>query len=371
MHQPPLFAPSRVLSCLLIATLATAQGAIVSPVGTALVEGMTGALNSGNVFPFVSNVQRRYMQIHGDLGGNPLVITQLSFRINSDPTNYTSTRTQDLELYMGEGLSALEPKFAFDANYVTPRTLVIPRTQLTFGPTGQGSATGPNPFTGNMDLVLSTPFIYSGAHPLVWETVMYGVTGGGQFASLDVEQGFVTASTSSVTGTGCNATGNTAAMTHTFTCNDIAGTLLMNATVAAAPANSLCFLGIGFSNPVLTVPGLCSTVYTDAVLTQLIGFSDAGGAITTARSSQSTFVLPNTLVGVPLYTQVFGIDAASSAGIPFTGSNGRVVTVPASNTTRVNQVSRLFNSVGGNSATEALCLPQTVGFSLVTRISHL
>ena len=83
----------------LAASLA-AQGAIVSPVGSATVEG-----DSNNIFPFGQATARRYMQIHADLGTTPLVITKLTFRVNSPTTatTYSGTRTHDIEVWNGFG----------------------------------------------------------------------------------------------------------------------------------------------------------------------------------------------------------------------------------------------------------------------------
>ncbi len=363
MHMP------RLAAFALLATTVLGQGVIVSPVGTTNVEG-----SGSNAFPWTSTVVRRYMQLHGDLGTTPLLITMLSFRASAAASLATGTRIHDIELYLGEGRPALQPSMTFDNNYIGGKTLVIPRTLITFGPQGQLVTPGPNPFTGNMDLVLPAPFLYTAANPsLVWEVAYYGQTTGvsGTFGTADVEQGVVTTATSTITGTGCVATGQGAAMTHTFTVNDTAGTLVMNATVTAAPASTLCFLAFGFTNPNSTVPGLCANVYSDAIAVSSIGFSDAAGAITTTTPTATTFSLPNNFVGLPICTQVFAIDSARVDPIPFCASNGRQSIVPASNLTRVNEVSRLVNNAGGTTATESVWFGSTIGYGLVTQFSHL
>lgn len=357
---------SSLFAFVALASALAAQGAIVSPVGAATLEG-----SGSNGFPFSSTVVRRYMQIHSDLGTTPLVITRLGFRVTAGTTNYTGTRDHDLELYMGEGRDALNPSYTFDNNYNAPKTLVMPRGIVTFGPSGQAVTPGPNPFTGTMDLVLPQPFVYSGTASLIWEVGYYGNTSVGTSGTVDAEQGVVTSGTSAVTGTGCIASGQAAAMTHTFTASDIAGTLALNSTVTAGPASSLCFLAIGFSNPNLAVPGLCSNVYSDALITQLVGFTDAAGAITTSTPTATTFVLPNGLAGVSLFTQVFAIDAGSANPIQFAASNGRSITVPSSNTTRVNLATRLVNNAGGTTATEAVFFTSTVGYALPVQFTHL
>ncbi|HEX5052940.1 MAG TPA: hypothetical protein VFZ65_14285 [Planctomycetota bacterium] len=354
------------LSCLLLASAGLAQSTIVSPVGTATVDG-----SGSNSFPFNSNVPRRYMQLHGDIGGSAKLITQLSFRVSSSTANNLGTRIIDVDMYMGEGIDPLKPSYTFDNNYIGGKTLVLPQTQLTFGPQGQ-AITGVNPFTGNMDIVLANPFVYSGTNSLVWELTYNSQTTGatGTFVAEDAEQGVVTSATSSITGTGCVATGGTAAMTHTFPTVDIAGTLVMNATIAAAPANTLVLLGIGASNPNTPVAGLCGNLYTDLTILQYIGLTDASGALTTGTPTLSTISVPNTLTGVTLYTQAFALDFASTLPLPFTASNGRQVTVPTSDLTRVNNATRIFNNAGGTTATEGIFFTTTIGYSLVTQFTY-
>ena len=116
--------------------------------------------DSSNTFPFVTATPRRYMQIHADLGAGPLVITKLTFRVGASTLVFPGTRTHDMELYMGEALptAVALPSLTFDANYATPKTLVLPRQFVTFGPTGQSISPGPNPFHPTLEIALTTPF---------------------------------------------------------------------------------------------------------------------------------------------------------------------------------------------------------------------
>lgn len=359
---------SSLLGTTLFAGALVAQGSIVSPVGTTNVEG-----NGSNSFPFSSSTARRYLQIHADLGSTPLLITQLSFRLNAPTTttNYTGTRTYDLELYMGDGISPMTPSMTYDSNYVAPKTTVIPRTLITWGPQGQAVTPGPNAFTSNMDLTLPTPFLYSGVNSLVWEVAHYGFTSVGTLGVLDVDGSSTLTAPSTITGAGCVATGQANPMTHTYTVNDSAGTLTLNGTITAAPANSLAIMAIGFSNPNLAFPGLCGVVFTDAAITQVLGLTTATGTFT-ADTPTGAMVLPNVLTGVTLYTQAFAVDLGLAFPIQFACSNGRMATVPAPQLGHVNQVTRLWNNVGGTATTQAFCSPTTiVGYGLPVRFSHL
>ena len=355
---------SQLLATTLLAGAALAQGAIVSPLGTDVVEG-----NSNNIFPFGATTVRRYQQVHSDLGSTPLMITQLSFRMNASTVNYAGTRTMDMELHMGDGVPAMQHSFVFDNNYIGAKVLVLPRQNIVFGPQGQSVTPGPNAFT-NMDLILPAPFVYTGANSLVWEVTHYGATVAGTMSALDADGTSTTTSPSSITGIGCIATGLTAEMTHLFICVDIGGTLVLIPTITNAPASSLAILGIGFTNPNLAFPGLCGNVYTDAVIAPFLGFTSATGTFT-ADNSAAAIVLPNGLTGVALRTQAFVVDPLSAQPIPFCVSNGRSVTVPASNLTHVNQIARIWNNLGGTTATAGIASNSGHGYGLVTRFSHL
>jgi hypothetical protein len=357
----------RAIAALLWSAAALTQTVLVSPAATANAEG-TGS----NAFPWTSTTPRRYLQLHGDLGNAPRVITRLSFRVDAAAQTYVGTRTHDIELYMGEGVPALQPRFRFDDNYLGPRTLVIPRTTVTFGPQGQSQLPGPSSFTG-MDLVLVTPFHWSGTNSLVWEVVYHGQVGAtglvGTYSNCDAEQGTLTWGTSAVTGSGCIASGQSEAMAHTLASYDVGGTLLLNATVFAAPADAPCLLALGIADPTLALPGLCGLARTDASLVLPIGSADALGRISTDHPAAATFILPNVLAGLVLHSQVLALDAVRPDPIRVCLSDGRAALLPSSDLTRRPAIARVFNSVGGTTASEGAFFPSTVGCGLVTRFT--
>ena len=53
-----------------------------------------------------------------------------------------------------------------------------------------------------------------------------------------------------------------------------------------------------------------------------------------------------------------------------TNSNGRQITFPTSNLTHVNAVTRLWNNVGGATATQAFFATSVVGYGLVTQFTY-
>ncbi len=355
-----------VLAASLAPSLA-AQGTVVSPLSSVTVEG-----DVNNVFPFGQATPRRYMQIHADLGTTPLVITKIGFRVNASSANYTGTRTHDIELYMGDGLPTSQqlPNLTFDANYAAPKTTVLPRQLVTFGPTGQSVTPGPNPFLPSLEITLATPYVYTGTAPLIWEVAYFGSTSSGSMSIYDADSSSSTTGSSTVTGLGCPASGATSLMTHTYTVNDTTGTLLLNGTIANAPPNALALMAIGFSNPNAPAPGVvCSNIYTDGTLVQFLGVTSATGTFT-ANDPTGAIIVPNTATGITLFTQAFAIDPTSPT-LFLIASNGRSATVPAVGTAEVNLMTRLWNTAGGTTATTAAFATSTVGYGLVTQFTHL
>jgi hypothetical protein len=129
-------------------------------------------------------------------------------------------------------------------------------------------------------------------------------------------------------------------------------------------------MAIGFSNPSSPVPGLCSNLYTDAVLVQYLGITSATGSFPVANPT-GAIVIPNNATGLGVFTQAFAIDPLSAAPLPLVASNGRSATVPALGSAQVNLVTRLWNDVGGTTATIAAFGTSIVGYGLATRFTHL
>jgi hypothetical protein len=346
-----------------------AQQTIVSPVLAANVEG-----NNENLFPWANAGVPRYMQLHGDLGLTPLQIKKLAFRMDArDTVNYTAVNQIDLEMWMGHGVRATQPSWFFAQNYVRPRTTTIARKVINFGPQGQNSTMGPRPFTSNMNLVLDQPFQYLGssAGSLVWEVMIHANTVGGTWARHDVDASSRTNTTSALTGAGCVASGQTAAMTHAVAMADMGGTVLMNITVTAGPANAPTYAALGTANPDVQVPGLCSNLQTNLTLTYPIGTTDGLGAISFHNAGRSAFALPNQFQNGTLFTQAHSLDPARADAIKVCNSNGRSTVVPTSDTSHVVDATRLFSQLGGTQATESVFFfGSIVGYALVTEFTY-
>jgi hypothetical protein len=357
------------LCAITLAFSVTAQNTIVSPAGTDALEG-----NGANAFPWGALTLRRYQQVHDDIAGTPKIISKLAFRLTAATTLFTETRDFEVELFMGHGHAYPNWSYTFAKNYKTGPVTAIAKKVVAMGPQGQSVTPGPNPFTANMDLVLDAPFPYNGVDSLVWEVAIHSITfrGTSWAGSNDVDSSTITSGiTATTTGTGCNCTGRTAAMTHTVSHADMGGTYVSNYSVANGPSNAAVLQTIGATNPNLPVAGLCSNLLTDALILRIIGFTDAVGAITTNTPMAGPLVAINTFGGAVLFSQCHALDLTRPDPIGICNSNGLQVTVPMPNTTRTDKVMRLLNSVGNTTATEGVFFnTSTIGYGLVTEFTY-
>lgn len=106
-----------------------------------------------------------------------------------------------------------------------------------------------------------------------------------------------------------------------------------------------------------------------------IGVANAAGDLNRSGASYfydaagGTLLAPNPGAGT-LYSQIFALDAGQS-GIKLAGSNGLTLNIPAPNTTKKAEVTRLFNNRNGTSATSsAIFTTSSVGYGLVTRFVY-
>jgi hypothetical protein len=368
----------RSLVPLAIASLAAApvmaQQTIVSPApASATVEG-TGS----NLFPWITNIVCRYMQVHSDIGGgSPKIITKIAHRRDGSAAPQNGTRTVDMEMWMGDSVDYDRISYVFANNYRSAPQLVLPRQIINLGPT---SMTGsPAPF--ELVVPLTNPYLYVGTTSLAWEVVQYSnVVAGTMTHNLDMQGGSSSvAALPALTGAGCVATGQTATMDLGIQHIDRGGTYHFGAYVTGAPANAPTILFLGGSDPALQVPGLCSAVRTDLLVTLAVAVADASGyirelgntATSTNPSAALTMVLPNTFPGANLFAQAHAIDFARPDPITVCNSNGRSWVVPTPNTTIVARASRLYNfQLQGPGYPNATPLTLAHAFAAVTEFTY-
>ncbi len=307
-----------VSASLLLSTFVAAQG-VTSPRGLNSVEGNTVFYHwQGN---------RRFQQVDQSQAGAPMLIQSISWRRNGNIAQTPGASTLDLQIDMGRGnfgaLSSL-----LDNNFIAgTRTTVFNKVAVNF-PDWTANVPGPAPF--DFKVILPVPHVYTGVDALVIDFSHTNSTGTGL---LQTDRDFIgpTSPTSGVLlGTGCVASGNTSAFSHT------AG--MLNADILPTP-NFGMRLQLGGSYAPLNAPVialldvtnqnlsgvLCGTLYAGPLVTIPIGM----GLGTSNSTPTLSFGFPNNpgAVGATLYTQLMALDAAQSP-IPVALSNARQTTMP-------------------------------------------
>jgi len=334
-----------------------AQGSIVSPTFLTTTDG-----NSASGLPWGKGIPMRYKQVHSDVSGTPRQIKAIAFRQNAGTATFTGTRTLDLELNFGNhGIAGLL-SCAIPAGYIGGATKVIARKTINLGPQGPASSPGPSAFVG-MELAFDAPFAYAGVNSLGWEVQIHSNTGTGAFAVADAHVVPVTFATTTRSGVGCIATGQSSPMKSDVTCLDAQTMIYFAPLVASAPANAPLFLAFGNTDPNQVVPGLCGAVRTNLMVTLNFGSADAFGDFV----AKGTLVLQarNTFAGVTLFTQFHALDPARSDAIKIASSDGVGTLFPVAKPSPTIFVSRVY--VEG-SATDpfAALTGDSVGMGLVT-----
>jgi hypothetical protein len=372
--------PIALAPLLLLAPVSAQANTVVSPTGLAAVEG-----NGANSFPFTNNTTaptRRYMQIHSDLVGTPMVITKVACRMNGTLTLYTGNAVADMELYMGDSVPYNRPSFVFAGNYIGAPSLVMPRQNVNFT---ISASIIPAPF--DFQMPLTTPYPYIGVNSLLWDAYVHSLTITATFpASMDVESASSTnlvAASNIVVGPGCTVAGQTAPMIMTVAGVDVpdtvGSTFAMGFTVDRGPANAPTLLAIGAQNLNLPVPGLCGNVYTDFLLLLVIGSTDATGFLGTFSNVGGTTKSPGgtaTLAfpsapGAVLFLQAHAVDFTQTNPIPVSNSDGRQITLPTTNPLRVRKLSRIFNNFGGVTQPNAIFFGATsLGYGCPTEFTY-
>ncbi|MCA8971471.1 MAG: hypothetical protein KDC95_16890 [Planctomycetes bacterium] len=356
---------------LCVASVAYAQNYHVSPVGAATTEG-----SGSNAFPFSSSVQRRYQQIHSDMPTVPMKITAIGFRNSASTSVYTGSKQLDIELFMGNTRAWNQCSFYFDNNWLlSSKTQVVARKTITFG-AGAAASPGPSPFDPSLEIKLDAPYLYIPPNgSLGWELLMHGYVATGTNGSMDVDVGSLTAGADTPYGNGCVAGGQTLPMAHTVEIEDAFGTLMMMFSARYCPANAPALLVIGTQQLDIPVAGLCTNIYTNLVVALPFGVADATGDLHRQSTTyyygaaNGTILAPNPGAGT-LYSQVYCLDL-SQTGIPFAASNGIASAIPASDTSKKVEVTRLFNNSGGvTEPMSAVFTTSSIGYGIVTRFTY-
>ncbi len=350
------------LAALLVSAAAIAQSYSVSPPAHANTQG-----NASNPIPFY-NANARYMQIHGDLKGTPRVMQGMSIRRGQVGTQTNATaRTLDLTVLMANS-NIQTTSTTFAANYLGTPTVVKPKGTVNF-PDWTASGGTPEPWT--IVIPFTAPWPYLGTNDLLWEWLVENNTGSTLAYYADIYSGLtgpnqdMTQATQTAIGTGCTATGQSRPMTvsaRSYTSNALQG-FYFRATGSSGPLNAPSNMMIGIVNPNLTVPGLCTNLYT----LPMWYFP------TTSHNTTGSITMPDVLVpwnpgyqGAKLYTQAISLDAGQT-GLPLALSNGLETVIPAMTPPGSSPIVRIFDL---NSATATTAIVNYYAYGLIVRFTH-
>lgn len=277
---------------------------------------------SGNIYPFGNTqVPFRYVQVHDDVPA-PMVIQAIAFR-HSAATGVIPAHTITMDAWMSTATTtAGTMSTTFDSNHGLDKIQVV--TNRTYNVPAYDPFELPGLFV--IDYPLDVPFVYLGTGSLCWEVQVTAKTLTTQFfydycGSLAPTSNNP-ALAANRAGNGCLSTGRTAAMglapTSAMNWPGAMGALTL--TGSNMLASGAGFLTVGFSHTLWnTIPlpaviptssgapsGTC-TAYAEVLVANLVQATAAGGATFTFAFTPTT-----SLIGVTLYSQLWGLDLAAN-----------------------------------------------------------
>ena len=301
MHNPVLSS-----FCVLVAVgaLGAQSTSYIAPYGFTSVDG-----NIQNTIPFWSS-SCTYQQVHdaADLiavmPGPAVVIKSISFRKGTGATAGLSARTMDVQLTLGATpVTAATATATFASNFGPSTTVVLPYTNLSL-PT-QTNVSTPNP--QSWFFPFATPFTYIIVlGNLCWEmrTKNCSLRTPGY---NDAHQGTVQSLFGALIGSGCVATGQTAAASVGTRSLDVITGAFVHQLLRGSAAMPAAMI-LGAVPQALTLPGLCSSLQTIPI-TNFSGNTDATGSWNLTLGFGSLLPYP----GAKFYTQFAFVDS----GLPY------------------------------------------------------
>lgn len=303
-----------LLSFVALAATMAAQNLYTQPDGYADVEA-----NSSSGIPF-SYLSARVQQSDSNRIGLPMpAIASMSFRRDRSAGASSSARTVDVTVLMGKNdINVFSNTFA--SNWLS-----APNTVYTMKPTNlpdisTAPPAPPAPFA--VTIPLDVTYNYDGVDSFMWEILVdNGVTG---TYSMDWSSVAINTAggTTTLLGTGCTTPNGAMSLTTSF--NADVTNLNLNFSTLRAPSTAPVVLAFGLSNPNLPLPGLCTSLYTDALVQVALGTSGSTGSLASVG-----FSVPwqNSFSGVDLFSQVLSPDL-TQVGLPLALSNGRQSPLP-------------------------------------------
>ena len=308
------FAITVAAALLLIQTTASTQSSFRYSPSNAKTKAGTG----GNTLPFGIFGTARYQQVHGDLKGNAVRVTNLTFRrggITRDIPDMIA-RTVELDLTMANSDFA-KSTTTFDNNLkATGKAVAIKRKKISLP--NIAKFTGPLP-AWNVDLKFDTPWLYLGKDDLAWDLKIYSTTSTKvyflDFATYGQSSGVTNF------GTSCTASGQTRPMLMQQFVTAYGGDKInIQWRIFYGPKSktspSVIFAAGRASQ--IPVPGLCTRLYV--ISPALILGGNATGTNGVFASPLFALAWDKNLVGVKLYAQGFTFDPTQK-GLPWAGTH--------------------------------------------------
>jgi hypothetical protein len=343
---------------LLLAAPLLAQTYTVSPAAYTNTQG-----NASNPIPFY-NGNARYQQIHGDLRGTPLALQGMSVRRGSGTQNNAMPRMLDLTVILANS-DITKTSTTFAANYIGAPWTAMPKTNVSFPDWTQSGGT-PEPWS--IVIPFTAPYPYLATSDLLWEWRVENNTAPNQSYAADVYSGItadITSATSVTLGAACTATGQGQPMSYGVRCytSRILRGLYLRGTALYGVTNSPSAILLGSADPNWTIPGLCTTVRTN----MLISFPSV------ATGTAASFSTPDLLVpydpnwqGLKLYSQAVTSDPGQ-AGLPFALSAAIENTVPAMTPPGASPLIRIFEMT---SATAVSGIVNYYAYGIIVRFRY-
>ena len=293
---------------------ALAAQPVTSPRGFDTTEGGTSFSHFGG--------SRRFQQIDQTQAGAPLVINAVAWRRNGGYTSATSVRTFDMQIDMGL-CSFGQISQRLDDNYLPgTRTTVVNQMAVSF-PDWTAAAPTPAPF--DFVVKLPQPHVYIGTAALVID-FSYGNNSSTGSLSIDREfPGSTSVPAGTLLGTGCTATGRSAAFAHSgslWNAGNMPTAFGMRMRLGATNAPTGPVIGLLDVTNQNYSGLLCSTLYAGPLVT-LPFTASATGSVDPVDFG---FPYNANFIGATLYSQLAALDAGATP-LPLVVSNGRQMTM--------------------------------------------
>lgn len=320
----------------LVASLA-AQGTVV-PASRVTQTG--GGYTS---FPHAFKVTGRLQQITTELSGKPLPIAMMSYRRHYRYKSSTGgkARTCELELFCGQGtFTAFTSNFA--SNWSGASTQVIKKRKVQLPDWTQDPAGAPAPFT--LSYKFDRPYVYDGKKDFLYEIRVHTVTDDKPYPHDHARQGGTQFHYGKYSGygKGCVSTGAAGAFYQQmyFKVNSASkGDLYYN--MYNGPANAAAVLMIGSTAIDLKVPGLCTNLFVQPIVTIPVGVLSATGSKTTTHIPGLAYNL--TMALAKIHGQAVAIDKGQKV-IPVSAARRSTVELPKGHPDVKVTLKRMYNS---------------------------